>query len=132
MDRIIRILIVYCLMIIPSFAGEIKVFTFKEDTKTLTIKTEWDDKSRVAVSSHCRLNDKNSCIALKKLDEASKSKVKSLDKGSTANPGTRICKFLEGKVVIGLDSEGNENSFCKFQDHSLIDCGTLSWYLRKD
>jgi hypothetical protein len=130
MDRMIKILILNFWIIIPCFAGEIKVFTFKEETKTLTIKTEWDEKSRIAVSSHCRLNDRNSCIALKKLDKASKVQVKTIGQGSTASPGTGSCKFLEGKVVIGQDSEGNENSFCKFQDQSLIDCGTLSWYLK--
>jgi hypothetical protein len=132
MGRIIKIYILNCWIIIPCFAGEIKVFTFKEETRTLAIKTEWDDKSRIAVSSHCRLSDRNSCMALKKLDKASMGEVKSIGKGSSANPGTRICKFLEGRVVIGHDSEGNENSFCKFQDQSLIDCGTLSWYLKKD
>jgi hypothetical protein len=34
-------------------------------------------------------------------------------------------------VVIGLDEGQNENSFCMFHDGSLIDNGSLFFYLKQ-
>lgn len=128
MGRIMKILLLNLLITLPSFAGDIRDFKFKEQGKIVSIKTEWDSKSRIAVSSHCRIDDRNSCDALKQFDKAIKTKMKSNSIGTSASPGVIMCEGLGGDVVIGQDTEGNENSFCKFKDQSLIDCGTLMWY----
>jgi putative hemolysin len=130
MVRVAVALIFYTIVSIEGHTGELRVFSFSDKSKPYTVKTEWDMSTRIAVSSHCLLNRENSCLALKKLSEASLKKAQLKRKESSANPGTLICEDLGGRVIIGRDSNGDENSFCKFKDQSLIDCGSLTWYGR--
>ena len=130
MDRVALLLACFVVMMKTSYGSEIKIFTFFDEKKAYDVKTEWDSSIRIGVSSHCQRSAKSSCLALQKLDAASMRNVQAKGHGSSANPGTLICENLGGRVIIGRDSSGNENSFCKFKDQSLIDCGTLTWYGR--
>lgn len=43
------------------------------------------------------------------------------------NPGSVICKIIGGEVLIGLDKNKNQNTFCFFKkDESLISSGSIS------
>lgn len=49
------------------------------------------------------------------------------------NPSSILCKKLvNGKVVIGFDSEGNENSFCRTPAGTYVDGGTMLFYALKN
>jgi len=50
------------------------------------------------------------------------------------NPGSVIChsQLLAGKVVVGKTVHGNEISFCRFADHSMIDLGSLTYIGRRN
>ncbi len=41
---------------------------------------------------------------------------------SGLNPGSAACKKLKGKVVLGKLWNGHSQSFCFFQDKSLVSC----------
>lgn len=42
------------------------------------------------------------------------------------NPGAVLCKkALKSEVVIGVDKEGNQQSFCLFKDKSMVSTGSL-------
>ena len=87
----------------------------------------WDRKDRISVSESCDPSNRNSCIALKKLKYASIEKARQELINGT-NPGVIICRLLKGESVLGYDKEGNQNSFCKFSDNSMVDSGTLTYY----
>lgn len=81
-------------------------------------------ESRLLVTPEC-FEKKKKCQALKKLDEAKLSLLSEEDRQGGKNPGAQICKKLGGKVFIARDPEGNQNSFCRFKDDSLIGNGSL-------
>jgi hypothetical protein len=64
-----------------------------------------------------------------------KEKVKDANLGPNQggmNPGSRICSdVLKGIVVMGIDKDKNENSFCKLKSNLYIDSGTLAYYYLK-
>jgi hypothetical protein len=50
-----------------------------------------------------------------------------------ASPGAVICESkLGGQVMIGKDSGRNENAFCLFNDGSMVSCGSLAYFGRKN
>jgi hypothetical protein len=84
------------------------------------------EKDRIRTSKDCGQDVKKlKCIAIDKL--TSKKSMGQDVKFSDQNPGALICEHLEGKVVIGTDSSRNQNSFCKFNDNSMIDNGSLTY-----
>lgn len=71
-------------------------------------------------------NCKDSCEALVKGKEAGKIQVPSDLLTGGKNPAAVKCKhFMEGTVIIGVDKEGNEQSFCKFSDGSYLNNSSI-------
>lgn len=53
-------------------------------------------------------------------------RVRAVQTDGGQNPGAVLCsKHLGGTVRIGIDPKGNQQSFCRFADGSMIDNGTL-------
>lgn len=69
------------------------------------------------------------CLTYKLVASTTKKKkiqLTSVSHGGTS-PGSLICRsYLQKKAVILKDIEGNENSFCLFEDGSLIDMNSLT------
>lgn len=83
---------------------------------------------RIIIHSRCLTQN---CLAIDVLKAAS---VKAIEKEISGgmNPGALVCKKLKGKVILGFDLKENQNSFCRFDDGSLIDNGTLVHYGMKN
>ncbi len=90
----------------------------------------YQESSKLLVSLHClnedvKLED-SKCDAVKILK---KKKTLTLPKGASdggKNPGAIVCKVgLNNKVYILKDAQNNENSFCVFDDGSMISAITL-------
>ena len=61
-------------------------------------------------------------LSLRKLD-ASQARGES--------DGSLLCeRQAEGTVVVGTNARGDENSYCRFKDGSLVDNGSLVWRAR--
>ena len=82
-------------------------------------------KKKYLISLHCGKKERR-CQASQIL---SSSKNISLSKGSLLggkNPGAFVCRTLkEARVVFGRDLMGNQQSFCQFNDGSLLSSGIL-------
>jgi hypothetical protein len=72
------------------------------------------------ISLNCYKGKKN-CKALLAFNNRKKINLSEKDIAGGKNPGSVVCKkFYLGKVLILKNSEGLENSFCKFSDNTLI------------
>ena len=105
--------------------------SFEEDSYrfgTLKFVFVSDYDKRLTISKNCLKNGKFNCLAYQTIKKASLKAIEDQLFGGM-NPGSKICSDqLRGTVVLGKDDKGNENSFCKFSDESIIDNGTLTYY----
>lgn len=88
-----------------------------------------DIKKNILISKNC---PKNKCEALKILEKVS---VKGIDPTKFIggkNPGSVICSNFHGQNIILKDLQGNENSFCIFEDKSFISNSSLTFYANKN
>lgn len=90
---------------------------------------------RITMSEKCdKLRQDKFCPKiefLKNLHDATK-KANLTSEAGGANPGSIICtSVLKGIVVVGVDPNQNENSFCKLPSGLYIDSGTLTYYSKK-
>ncbi|HAR42241.1 MAG TPA: hypothetical protein DCS07_06370 [Bdellovibrionales bacterium] len=89
-------------------------------------------EQRILISQDCFKSGKLSCLAYSAVSKVSLKRFEGESYGGM-NPGSIACsKSASGSVVIGIDSQRNERSFCEFKDGSLIDTGTLNYYARKN
>lgn len=85
------------------------------------------DRPPLLVSKSCVAKpQKLECQAATALSRAS-LKGSGANAGS-ANPGAVLCPKLKGRIVIGTNRIGGENSFCLFEDGSLVSNGSLGAY----
>ena len=85
--------------------------------------------NRITISKNCVKKKKiQPCMAYKALQASSFQLFNEEELRGGANPGAVICKALKGKIIIGVDEDSNENSFCMFEDKSIIDNGSLDYY----
>jgi hypothetical protein len=56
---------------------------------------------------------------------ATKIDLPSSKRKKSSNPATHICHLLNLKVQILRDEQNNEQSFCQFQDGSLVDANAI-------
>jgi len=104
-----------------------ELVSFKVNDQSVVFYDYQDD--RITISKNCVKKKKiQPCMAYKALQAASFQTLAEEKFQGGANPGAVICKALKGKVVIGEDKKANENSFCLFEDKSIIDNGSLSYY----
>ena len=84
------------------------------------------------LSANCVQPDhKLKCRAYDVLALVSFDEVVSKLKGGV-NPGAMICRSVSGELTILKDAKGNENSFCRFGDDSLVSSGTMTRYGRQN
>jgi putative hemolysin len=86
-----------------------------------TVDFSLDPNSGLVLSTHCA---QKPCLAKMNLQKISFKKYLR-EKTGSENPSSYFCKILEGTVVLGKTPQGNEISYCKFADGSLIEGGSL-------
>lgn len=90
------------------------------------------DEARLTISEKCDEIKKGLFCEKIKFLKNLKDDYKKVDikqSGGGANSGSQICyAILKGIIVVGVDENKNENSFCKMQNGLLIDSGTLTYY----
>lgn len=116
------------LFALAAFAAELPrtEFTFLQGK----IAFVTDEAAKLTVSADCLKTDGSlQCDATAGLKDLSWKKRKKGDQ----NPGSALCQDqLKGTVVVGKDSAGDENSFCRFPDGSMVDGGSLIHRARKN
>jgi putative hemolysin len=87
---------------------------------------------KLTVSASCLKNKKLQCEAVADLAKLSWKASREARHG-TNNPASYLCeKQLGGIAVVGKSAKGDENSFCRFNDGSMIDSGSLIYRARKN
>jgi len=95
----------------------------KEEIPFISVPLE-----RLTISANCRVGGEWNCKAWEELQRLNGKKTKAVSHQGSS-PGSYICeKAAHGKVVIVVDKDRNERSFCKFPDRSYVDIGTLWFY----
>jgi hypothetical protein len=90
-------------------------------------KVCWNPAIKGWVSESCE--SKKSCEAVKFFQQ--KIKLPSVDNPRGENPSSQYCHALQFDVLILKDNLGNEQSFCKFADSSLVDSDAIENFLSK-
>jgi hypothetical protein len=97
-------------------------------------KTEfvWFKEQSITISASCvKSGQIKKCQAKQALDNVKSSLLEKDHFGR--NPGTMLCsEQLKGTVVWAKDKSGNERTFCKFSDGSLVGSGSLFFYGNKN
>lgn len=88
------------------------------------------EKGKILISENCLDQNqtllKSNCEAAKILKQTLSISLRSKDFNGGKNPGAVICKnYLKQNIVILKDPDQNENSFCQFEDRSLISAISL-------
>lgn len=82
------------------------------------------------ISSNCEEKD---CMAKDVLRKISMKSLKQGDLLGGKNPGAVLChKIKKADVIFLSDLQGNQNSFCKFNDGSIVSNSTLVIYAEKN
>ena len=69
---------------------------------------------------------KSSCKAFTAAKESSPNKLPKNWGQEGTNPGAALCKYVaHGTVFIAYDSNRNQQSLCKFSDHSYVSTGSF-------
>lgn len=112
-----------------SFAGAGERFRLKVGNETVEF-VRYPEKHLV-LSANCQQeNGSLSCEAYSALTKLSSSREPLKHSRGGANPGAVLCaRKLGGKVVIGVDEKGNQQSFCLFSDQSYVSSGSISHIL---
>lgn len=120
------------LLLLPTAHAEETISEFKIVNQTIKFYNYPD--LRLTTSASCpEAKDKGTlCKNLDFLNTVSMKKLEAEDVGNQ-NPSSFICKkYLNGKVLVGYDSNNNENSFCKLPDGLYVDGGTIAYYAHKN
>lgn len=113
--------IILFLIIGNSSAQAKSIFTI-ENKKVTFLEIE---KENLTLSKNCQSGVGLRCAAYTAFLRKSNVALTQEDLIGGKNPGSVKCRRLGGTVVIGKDSRQNENSFCKFEDNSFVECGSL-------
>ena len=92
-------------------------------------------EQRISVSEKCdKISRNDYCKSLEFLKDLGNNTKKAKLPVSTggANPASAICNsVLNGIVIVAVDADRNENSFCKLPSGIYIDSGTLTYYSKQ-
>jgi hypothetical protein len=120
-------LILLALLFIPT------VFASKENWTILSKKeTVFFNKSLNIRFGYKECHNNPNCMALKILKIVKLDSINRSDKQFGKNLGAVLCKKLSGKVVLGINTQGNQNTFCLFSDNSFVSSGSIYHYARKN
>jgi hypothetical protein len=116
------------LLALTAFAADLPKSEFRFKQGKIAFVT--DESRKLTISADCRKADGSlKCDATAGLKQLSWKKRKKGDH----NPGSTLCeKQLKGTVVVGQSESGDENSFCRFPDGSMVDSGSLIYRARKN
>lgn len=82
-------------------------------------------ETKALVSSLCIDKDKE-CMALNAVKNKLKITFTEEQRAGGKNPASLICSIgYKGIVLVLQDADGNENSFCKFPDNSIVSASDL-------
>lgn len=86
------------------------------------------------ISSNClKSNNHKPCQAKLAINHLKNFYFGRMPAQDSRNPGVQICdKVLGGEIVMGSSLDGNQKSFCRFQDGSLIDSYSLIQFAYKN
>jgi hypothetical protein len=83
----------------------------------------------VRVSAQCRsATGQLACDALKFLRSSPPVQMKRAQLDGRTSAGVKVCKQMNQPIVTAHNASGNEDSFCKFPDGSLLATGSLEQY----
>lgn len=84
-----------------------------------------DSGTQSLVSANCK-EPKKTCKALQAKKNPVKADFSEKELSGGKNPSSLVCtKKHHGEILILKNAKGNENSFCKFADHSMISANDL-------
>ena len=119
-------LLLLFLLISPrhSFASaDSNIQLWKEGDRFYSLKKDPDGQT--LLSSDC-FNSEDTCEALKAMKKKLKLTFAQKELSGGKNPNSLKCsKGHQGRVLILKDDDGNENSFCRFSDGSLVSTSDL-------
>lgn len=104
----------------PCIFASDSVFSFGKN------RLEFTERDGVILSKSCLEPESNrlKCDVLDKIKKASLKTLKRTFGGQ--NPGAVACETqLGGIIVLGVDDEGNELTFCRFEDGSLVSTSSI-------
>jgi len=85
-------------------------------------------KKPLLISKGCE-SESNNCLASKAIREVRFDNLKSGDLIGGKNPGSVLChKIDKAKIIFGVDTKNRMNSFCQFDDGSLVSSDSLLSY----
>lgn len=105
------------------------LFSFGAHAATFTIdgkSVEFVDDSsqRLTINATCKKPQGFDCDAFTAFRRLKPTKLRTKH---GRNPGAAVCTdVLQALVVTGTDTGGNENTFCLFEDGSMVDNGSLA------
>lgn len=123
----------------------LSVFTLHTEASELTkqIWSQGDDhylmtyepSSKILISENCFNSDvtleKSKCEAAQILKKKKQLQAPPHSASGGKNPGAVVCKdVLKKSIVMLKDQKNNENSFCRFDDGSLIAAISLETLLK--
>lgn len=83
------------------------------------------------ISLHCE--EQVPCMAREELKKISMKLLEKGDLKGGKNPGAVLChKISDASIVFLSDLQGNQNSFCKFKDGSMVSSSTLVIYAQEN
>lgn len=108
----------FCILSPASFGSQCEFFQGFQ----LKEKLCWDKSIRGWLSSKCQ-DQKQPCLARNFFQE---KKVVSVPESLNGqNPAAMICHSLKLNVLILKDTQGNEQSFCRFSDQTIVDANAI-------
>lgn len=119
-----RIILILFILFSSNLHAEEICETFKGITSEE--KLCFDNKVQGWISKIC---SEKKCDALKFFEKKPEKKIKLPVSQGGQNPATLYCHVLKLPVVILKDSQNNEQSFCQFEDESLVDANAIEGFL---
>lgn len=86
-------------------------------------------RENVRVSAQCRTADGQlACDALRQLRGGPPVEIPKRELDGRTSAGVKACTRLQHPLVTAMSTTGNEETFCRFPDGSLLSTGTLEQY----
>lgn len=119
------------ILFMQAQASETVTFHFRSGPEAFTRRPA----ERLVVSKSCEKPDGTlACMAVDTTAPLSWARARrQAGEAGGASPGSHLCEEQrKGTVVMGTDDKGDETSFCRFTDGSMIDNGSLIHRARKN
>lgn len=132
----VQVILISILISLPAWAHPLRNHPFPKAPVITKVTIDGISESfitssdnRIMISAFCMLGKNLRCEAASALARAFEKGL-DLENQGGKNPGSLACSLLQGEVLIVADENGNQNTFCRFKDHSILDCGTLTYFTK--